>query len=185
MSARAEASIARPRVARVLAIPGSLRASSINRAFCRAAARLAPDSITVEVFDGLGVLPLYNPDLEPSPPDSVLALRSAIMHADAILIASPEYAHGIAGPLKNALDWLVSFEGFVFKRTAVVNLAPRAFHARDALLEVLTTMSATPVAAACATIALPRDAVDEAGIAGASGVAATVRALLQALVAAT
>lgn len=181
MSALREQRPSRPRASRILAIPGSLRAASINHAFCRAAARLAHDGIAVEVFEGLGALPLFNPDLESAPPARVTDLRAAVARADALLIASPEYAHGIAGPLTNALDWLVSFEGFVAKRAGVVNLAPRAHHAHTALLEVLATMSAIIVPAACVTLALPRGVVDEAGIGGDADVAASIRGLLSAL----
>lgn len=91
--------------------------------------------------DGLGELPLFNPDLETSPPAAVVSFRETIAAADALLIASPEYAHGISGVLKNALDWLVSFEGVVGKPVALVNTSPRAHHARDSLAEVLRTMS--------------------------------------------
>ena len=85
-------------------------------------------SMSIRVLVGLGDLPLFNADLEDNPPASVRALRSSIGSADALLIASPEYAHGISSVIKNALDWLVSFEGFVAKPIAVVNTSPRARH---------------------------------------------------------
>lgn len=88
---------------RILALPGSLRAASINAAFCRAAARLAPVGIELLVYPGLGELPLFNPDLEASLPDRVRELHAAIVRADALLVASPEYAHGVSGVMKNAL----------------------------------------------------------------------------------
>lgn len=138
----------------VLALSGSLRAASINSAFCRAAARLAPPGMRVALYTNLGELPLFNPDLESTPPASVLALREYVVAADALLIASPEYAHGVSGPMKNALDWLVSCEGFVGKPVAVVNASPRAHHAYDALLETLRTMSAELVEEACVAIPL-------------------------------
>jgi NAD(P)H-dependent FMN reductase len=95
----------------------------------------------VGVFSGMGEIPLFNPDLESSPPAPVLRLRREIDCADALLLASPEYAHGISGVMKNALDWLVSFEGTVNKPIALINTSPRAHHAYDALREVLRTMS--------------------------------------------
>ena len=138
----------------LLALSGSLRARSINSAFCRVVARLAPPSMTVTVFSGLGDLSLFNPDLEDNPPGPVRIFRSAIRQADALLIACPEYAHGISGVMKNALDWLVSFEGVVNKPIALVNTSPRARHAYDALREVLRTMSTDIIEDASRPIAL-------------------------------
>jgi NAD(P)H-dependent FMN reductase len=88
-------------------------AASINSSLLRAAARLvAPPEVSVTVFIGLGDLPLFNPDCEACPPSIVTNFRSQVAEADALLIASPEYAHGVTGTIKNALDWLVSFESF-------------------------------------------------------------------------
>jgi NAD(P)H-dependent FMN reductase len=138
----------------VLAISGSLRAASINTAFCKAAVRLAPAGLHLTVYDDLGRLPLFNPDLESHPPDIVARLRRRVGESDALLIASPEYAHGISGPMKNALDWLVAYEGFVAKPVAVINTSPRAHHAYASLLEILKTMSATLVHEASVVVPL-------------------------------
>ena len=126
----------------VLAISGSLRAASINAALLRAMQRLAPDHIRITLAQGLGELPLFNPDLEAHVPAGVNAFRADVVVADALLIASPEYAHGVSGTIKNALDWLVSFEPFVGKPVAVLNAASRAHHADESLREILKTMSA-------------------------------------------
>ena len=132
---------------KVLALCGSLRRASINAALLRAAARVAAPDADIEVADWLGRLPLFNPDFENviddrELPRAVQALRLAVDAADAILIASPEYAHGVSGTIKNTLDWLVSFEPFIHKPVAVINASPRAHHADDALRETLRTMSA-------------------------------------------
>ena len=58
------------------------------------------------------------------------------------MIAAPEYAHGVPGALKNALDWLVASDAFPGKPVALINAAPRAFHAQAALRETLATMAA-------------------------------------------
>jgi len=93
-------------VLRVLGIAGSLRAGSYNRALLRAAVELAPDGITIEIFDGLGAIPPYNADVEAQgDPQPVTALKRAIAAADALLIATPEYNYGVPGVLKNAIDW--------------------------------------------------------------------------------
>jgi chromate reductase, NAD(P)H dehydrogenase (quinone) len=126
----------------VLAICGSLRAVSVNRSFCRAAVVLAPAGLSVVEFTEIGLLPLFNPDLELAPPESVLAFRQAVANSDALLIARPEYAHGITSALKNALDWLVSFEPFSGKVVSLINLSARATHADSSTREILSTMSA-------------------------------------------
>jgi chromate reductase len=90
---------------RVVGFAGSLRRASYNRGLIRAAAELAPPGIVVDVFD-LSDLPLYNQDVEDAgEPAAVVAFKQAIERSDAMLVATPEYNHGIPGVLKNALDW--------------------------------------------------------------------------------
>jgi chromate reductase len=90
---------------RFLGFAGSLRRASYNRGLVRAAVELAPVGITVEAFD-LGDLPLYNQDVEDAgEPASVVAFKHALAQADALLVATPEYNHGVPGVLKNAIDW--------------------------------------------------------------------------------
>lgn len=124
----------------------------MNTALLRAAALLAPDGMTIDLYGGLGALPLFNPDLEQAEPAAVTDLRRRVRAADGLLIASPEYAHGITGVMKNALDWLVGGEEFVYKPVALLNASPRATHAYAALLEIVTVMSAHVVAGASLTI---------------------------------
>lgn len=135
----------------------------------------------ITLFPDMGTLPLFNPDLDAEPPRTVLALRAAVAESGALLIASPEYAHGISGVLKNALDWLVSFEGFVGKPVAIVNTSPRATHAEEALREVLRTMSASIVENACTAIPLLGAGLGEDGMVDSAEVAARVRTALAAL----
>jgi chromate reductase len=90
---------------RILGIAGSLRRGSYNRGLIRAAVELAPEGATFETFD-VRSLPHYDADLEALlEPAPVAALKDAIRNADAIVIATPEYNHGVPGPLKNAIDW--------------------------------------------------------------------------------
>jgi chromate reductase, NAD(P)H dehydrogenase (quinone) len=165
----------------ILALPGSLRAASINAAFCRAASRLAPAPLRISVFAGLGGLPPFNPDLEADPPRSVREFRDAVGSARALLIASPEYAHGISGVMKNALDWLVSFEGFIGKPVALVNTSPRARHAYEALREILQTMSADILPDACMTLPLLGGSVTEEAIVSSPEIAPRIREGLKSL----
>lgn len=90
---------------RVLGFAGSLRSGSYNRALLRAAQELAPEGMTIEIT-GIGDLPFYNRDVEEEgDPEPVQRFKAAIREADAVLIATPEYQHGLPGVLKNALDW--------------------------------------------------------------------------------
>ena len=90
---------------RLLAISGSLRAGSFNTALARAAADVAPEGVEVELFDGLGELPLFDADLEGDDHPAVRHLRESIAEADAVLFVTPEYNGSIPGVLKNAVDW--------------------------------------------------------------------------------
>ena len=172
---------AAPAALRVLAVCGSLRRASVNAALLRASRRLAPADVELADAPSLGTLPPFNPDLDGAPPAPVL--REAVGRADALLVASPEYAHGVSGVMKNALDWLVSFEPFIYKPVAVLNAAARAHHADDALRETLRTMSAALVGAGSFVVPLPRPAgePDDAAFAADAGVAATLAQAFEAL----
>jgi chromate reductase, NAD(P)H dehydrogenase (quinone) len=167
---------------KLLAFCGSLRRLSMNAALLRAAARLAPPGISVEIFPGLSALPLFNPDLEAHMPAPVLDMHAGIRGCDALLVASPEYAHGVSGVLKNALDWLVGFEEFVGKPVAIFNASPRSLHAAASLREILTTMSVTLVVEACLELPLRGTGIGEQGIVD-SPHAAAIRAALAKLAA--
>jgi chromate reductase, NAD(P)H dehydrogenase (quinone) len=90
---------------KILAFSGSLRQGSFNKSLLRAAAELAPEGMTIEIFDLEGI-PLFNADIEAKgDPERVKAFKKAIRNADGLLIASPEYNHGMTGVTKNAIDW--------------------------------------------------------------------------------
>lgn len=162
----------------ILAISGSLRSASINSALLRAVRHLAPGEIIVDVFVDMGDLPLFNPDLEATMPAIVRRFQQRVAIADAILIASPEYAHGVTGCMKNALDWLVSYEPFAHKAVAVLNASPRARHADAALREILKTMSANIVESASITIPLLGSGLDELGMVHNLSVTTAIRTML-------
>jgi NAD(P)H-dependent FMN reductase len=120
----------------LVAISGSLKESSSNSALVRAMA--ASDSEHVEIWDGLGLLPHFTPDDDGGA--RVASLRDAVTRADGVLLATPEYAGGMPGVLKNALDWLVGTGELYDKRVAVVSAAPspeRGANARRWVEEVL------------------------------------------------
>ncbi len=138
---------------KLLAISGSLRCASINTALLGAISEaVIPYDVQVILYRGLGDLPFFNPDIEDREPSSVLEFRSALSASDGIIISSPEYAHGITGVLKNALDWVVGSGEFVGKPVAILNAAPRSSYAFKALNEVLHTIDAKIIAGASVEI---------------------------------
>src|SRR5688572_30755926 len=103
---------------KILAIPGSLRANSSSNLILQNIISLANEEATIEVFDGVGSLPHFN-DPEHIPA-VVTDFKARIIRADAVLICTPEYAFGIPGSLKNALDWTVSSGEFIDKAVGIV-----------------------------------------------------------------
>ena len=149
---------------KLLAISGSLRAVSSNTSLLLAAQMLARPPVMIELYDGLGRLPHFNPDLDAMPP-SVVDLRARVKAADGLLISSPEYARGVAGSMKNLLDWMVSDLDFSGKPVALFNASPRATAALAALRLTLETMAARVVDDASITLPLLSSPLDAAGIA--------------------
>ena len=113
---------------RVCAIAGSLRKASYNRALIEAAAKLAPRTMAIAIFDRLREVPLYDADVEAEgDPEPVVALKNAIAEADALLIATPEYHFGVPGVLKNAIDWASrppAKSVLIDKPTALIGASP-------------------------------------------------------------
>ena len=153
----------------ILALSGSLRESSLNSLLLRAACQLAPQNIEIALYTKLGELPLFNPDIEGSEydqpaPAAISAFRAALQSADGVLIASPEYAHGVTGVIKNALDWVVGSGEFVDKPVALINVSSRATIAYAALKETISVMDACIIEEASLTIPLIENQLDEAGV---------------------
>jgi chromate reductase len=166
---------------KIVAVSGSLRAASANTALLTAAAGLMPPGVTLTVYDEVGELPHYNPDREGAPPAVVARWQSLLLGCDAILLACPEYAHGVPGAFKNALDWVVGTVGLEGMPVALINTAPRAAHAQAALAEIVATMGWSIVAQACATIAVARKGVALQDIGSDPQFADPLRAALDAL----
>ena len=165
---------------KIIAISGSLRATSLNTAVLQAASRLAPTGVTIEIFEGIGKLPFFNSDLDGDRlPPEVAEFRAVIGTADGLLISSPEYARGVAGVMKNALDWLVASFEFPNKPVALINTSPRATHALAALTVTLETMSARLVQDASITLPLLGTTNDAASIAANAELAAPLRNALE------
>jgi chromate reductase, NAD(P)H dehydrogenase (quinone) len=164
---------------KIIAISGSLRATSLNTAVLHAASRLAPTGVKIEIFEGIGNLPFFNSDLDGDRvPWEVAQFRAVIGTADGLLISSPEYARGVAGVMKNALDWLVGSFEFPNKPVALINTSPRATHALAALTVTLETMSARLVNDASITLPLLGTVNDAESIAANAELAAPLRSAL-------
>lgn len=148
---------------KLLALSGSLRKASYNTAALEALKQMAPEHIDI-VIGNIGELPLFNPEREDESIPALENLKSALAEASGLIIASPEYAHGISGPMKNALDWLVSGDEFPHKPIMLINTSPRASHAQESLREVLITMSGIIIESACVTLPLLGSGLDKNGI---------------------
>jgi NAD(P)H-dependent FMN reductase len=139
----------------IVAISGSLRAGSSNTALLRAMIALAPGGVHIDLWEGLGDLAQFNPDLdEVGTPQPVLDFRAVLRAADGVLISSPEYAHGVPGSMKNALDWVVGSGELVGKPVALINASSRSMFAHAQLIETLTTMNWRVIREASITLPL-------------------------------
>jgi chromate reductase, NAD(P)H dehydrogenase (quinone) len=134
-------------VFRILAVPGSLRRGSINRAMLVAAAEHARDGVEIELYDDLGSIPPFNEDDEGDrTPQPVLELRRRIDEADALLISTPEYNSSVPGVIKNAMDWASRPLGraeLVAKPTAVMSASLSAFGGVWAQAELRKALTAS------------------------------------------
>jgi chromate reductase len=167
-------------IVRILAISGSLRIASLNSALLRAVSCLAPSDVRVELFTELGNLPPFNPDIEISNLPPVANFHARLLEADGVIIASPEYAHGITGVMKNALDWMVGSEAFINKPVALLNASPRATIAQASLKETLTVMSARVVEEASITLPIIGSNLDDQGIVTHPSISTSIRDALRA-----
>lgn len=137
------------------ALCGSQRKVSTNRRLLTALRDHAPAGVTIEICDLIGELPIFNPDREgENTPEIVERFAAGIRAADGVIIACPEYAHGLPGGLKNALDWLVSRDEVPFKPVMIAHASHRGDFALEQLIEVLKTMSFTLVPEADLRISL-------------------------------
>jgi RimJ/RimL family protein N-acetyltransferase/NAD(P)H-dependent FMN reductase len=170
---------------RILAIPGSLRARSSNLLLLETAAIIAGDlRLEFDIFNALESIPPFNPD-NTAEPSAVASMRSSIAHADAVIFSIPEYAHGVPGALKNALDWLVGGIALTDKSLALFNASARSVYAQAALREILVTMGARFVDPACTSVALLADSRTAQQLAADPAIAAPIAAALQTLAAHT
>jgi NAD(P)H-dependent FMN reductase len=127
----------------VFAISGSTRAHSTNHNLIKAIADLMKDVFSVEVYEGVGRLPHFDPGLtDAGVPAEVKLFCERIAAADGVIICTPEYAHGVPGSLKNAIDWTVGSAEFSHKPTVLITASTDGRFGHAALLETLRVIEA-------------------------------------------
>lgn len=128
---------------KVVAISGSTRQNSINHSLIMAIADLSTTSLDITIFDGIANLPHYNPDKDnETVAKEVADFRKQLNNADGVIICTPEYAHGVPGSLKNAIDWTVSSSSFPQKPTMLITASTGGNYAHRALMETLKAIEA-------------------------------------------
>ncbi len=127
---------------KILALSGSARRNSTNTALLRAVGRAAPEGMDIRIYENIGRLPVYSPDIEAEPlPDAVRDYIDRVARSDGVIVSSPEYVRSLPGGLKNAIDWLVSRDTLVGKPIALMHASHRGDDMLDALRMVLATVS--------------------------------------------
>ena len=168
---------------KILAISGSLRTGSSNAALLGAMSAVAPKGVDIVLYDGLASLPAFTPDLdEVGTPRPVVKFREQLGAAAGVLISSPEYAHGVPGSLKNALDWVVGSGELVGKPVALINASSRSVYAQAQLSETLTTMNWNLIKDASITVLLPSRHLEPAAIAADPELGAALRGAIAAFI---
>ena len=171
---------------RVLAIAGSLRKGSVNKALVRAAIQVAPPGVIVEDFGGLESIPLFNEDVEKQPPETVKGLKAKVAAADALLIATPEYNNSVPGVLKNAIDWASRPYGdnsFEDKPVAIMSAGGHTggLRAQLALRQVFVYLNMHPLNKPQVMVANAKTRLDASGEFTEPAIRDSVRQLLVAL----
>jgi chromate reductase, NAD(P)H dehydrogenase (quinone) len=148
---------------RLLTVCGSLQARSSNRAALEVAAAVARSGgATIDDFDRLGRIPPFDPDRDGAPNAVLADWRDRLAAADAVLVAAPEYAGGVAGVVKNAFDWVVGAGSMYRKPIAVISAGTSGgHHARQTLIQTLTWQGGWVLGDL--GIAAPRTKADAAG----------------------
>jgi NAD(P)H-dependent FMN reductase len=123
---------------KILAICGSTRKTSSNLSLIKAIADLTVENFNIIIFTCIAKIPHFNPDLDnETPPQEVVNFRKQLREAEGILICTPEYAMGVPGTLKNALDWTVSSCEFSHKPVALITASSQGQKGHHSLLETL------------------------------------------------
>ncbi|WP_426667114.1 NADPH-dependent FMN reductase [Mucilaginibacter sp. McL0603] len=148
----------------ILAISGSLRLGSSNHAILRALGQMMPPNINYNIYNGISEIPAFDPGLDnDTPPVAVTSFRKQLAEADGIIICTPEYAYGVPGALKNALDWTVSSASFSGKPTAHITASTGGENAHEAMIKILGAIDAKLTPETTLLIQFVRSKMDASG----------------------
>lgn len=128
---------------RIIAIPGSMSQRSVNLSLIRSIIPIFSDRLDIKLVEGLADIPHFNPDLDnENPPENVKNFRRQLKQADGILICTPEYAMGVPGTLKNAIDWTVSSMEISHKPVALITASTAGQKGHQSLINTLKIIEA-------------------------------------------
>ena len=168
---------------KILAVSGSLRATSSNVLLIKEIQKWAPASVVITFYEGLATLPAFDDSMEPS--ESINAWRNELAAADGVMICSPEYAFGVPGALKNAIDWTVGSGELVDKPLALITAASSGDKAHAAWLQIFSALSAHIPPGGALLIPFIRTKFNEKGevsdVATKEAILNTVQALIQTI----
>jgi chromate reductase, NAD(P)H dehydrogenase (quinone) len=164
----------------ILGICGSLRASSSSMAIMKFVAAMSPPGVEFVIFEGLGDLPHFNDS--PVIPSAIQKFQQLLKQADGVFICTPEYAFGVPGSLKNALDWTVGTGDFVDKPVALVTASSAGDKAHASLLQTLNAIAARIAGDGTLLISFVRSKLDERGEVRDPATREALRSVLDALI---
>ena len=167
----------------ITAVSGSLRTASLTTALLTAVAALAPAGVEVAFYHGLGELPQFTPEFEDEPPPAVAEWRAVLHASNGVIICTPEYAHGMPGSLKNAIDCVVTSGGLWRKPVATLSTGPSAQGGERAHAWLLQTLAATEAqVVGSLTVPFVRSKLDAEGRISDAALVSEVEALFAHLV---
>lgn len=128
---------------KVLAISGSTRKNSTNHRLLQAIAEITKNNFDISFYNELSLIPAFNPDENnENVAKEVTRFRQLISESDGVIICTPEYAHGVPGSLKNAIDWTVGTAEFSHKPTLLITASTDGKYGHPALMETLRVIEA-------------------------------------------
>jgi len=164
----------------LIAVSGSLRATSSNTLLIQEIQKWVPSNVELTMYQQLATLPAFDDSVEPS--ESVIAWRRLLAEADGVLICSPEYAFGIPGALKNAIDWTVGSGELVNKPLALITAASSGDKAHAAWLKIFSALSSSIPTNGALLIPFIRTKFNEKGEVSDAATKESVLRVLQALI---